>query len=530
MKISGSLEDVGIAEVMQVIHFGGRTGRLTVTCRDRRAEISFVKGQVVQAWAEGADRLGDLLVRGGAIREGELGEALEAQRAVRPARALGRVLLDRGTLSVGVLGQVLGRQIQGAIREVARWSQGGFAFEVAAAGETLARPIPDTVAGLRFDVPPLLARLAEGAGDYDETRPMSSRSAALAVSSAGNVRVGPWSREALAAEFSPTNEGPSPGSGAHLQMVEVGGRRAALPLPARPQEDTTPWPEVQLISIDQALCEGLAAALDEEPVAVTFGERERAAGDEPALVVLDARGGDSSDLASVVGRCRPVPVVAVVGGPDDTVRAYEAGVVAVVPPELDAMVACVRRFSRSPRARTETDAGGQHNAVVERLRRFLDEVRSGLYSATVSLSLMNIVAESAERGILFLAREDELAVLGAFGAQWPAGTPLSSLLRDFRLGLEAAAVLRRLTLDGASRINVDALPEALLRKIGPPRSGEAALVPVVGQDALVALVYADNGTLDVPLRDLDLLEVATAQVGLAFENELLRRKLRDRER
>lgn len=525
MKISGSLEDVGIAEVMQVIHFGARTGRLTVASLDRSAEISFVKGAVVQARAQGAERLGDLLVRAGTIPVEELGEALETQRAVQPGRALGRVLLDRGALSISILNQMLGRQIEGAVREVARWRQGSFSFEVAAVGDSSSPAIRDAVPGLRYEVPQLLAALTR-LTDHDDTAPMAARPTSAAVA-AGNVRVGPWSREALAAAFSPSPDA-QPGPDGGLQRVEVGNALARLRPAAAPED--TPWPEVRLITDNLGLFAALAAALDEEPVSVTLGERPHGQGEAPALVVIDAQDGRPEDLPSMVQRHRPVAVVAVVGGPEDTVRAYEAGVAAVVPPELDAVVACIRRFSRTPRSVSASAPVGGGQRVVERLRRFLDEVRSGLYSATVSLSLMNIVAETADRGILFLAREDELAVLGSFGAQWPAGTSLATLLREFRLDASAASALRRLTLDGAAEVSVDQLPELLMRKIGPPRSGVSALIPVVGQDALVALVYADNGTLDVPLRDLDLLEVATAQVGLAFENELLRRRLRDRER
>ena len=49
--------------------------------------------------------------------------------------------------------------------------------------------------------------------------------------------------------------------------------------------------------------------------------------------------------------------------------------------------------------------------------------------------------------------------------------------------------------------------------------------PVAGTERVIAVVYADNGEIDRKLQDLDLLEVAAAQVGIAFENELLRRQL-----
>jgi hypothetical protein len=47
----------------------------------------------------------------------------------------------------------------------------------------------------------------------------------------------------------------------------------------------------------------------------------------------------------------------------------------------------------------------------------------------------------------------------------------------------------------------------------------------VGTRRIIALIYADNGRRLRPIDDVELVEIATAQVGLAFENELLRRQL-----
>ena len=41
---------------------------------------------------------------------------------------------------------------------------------------------------------------------------------------------------------------------------------------------------------------------------------------------------------------------------------------------------------------------------------------------------------------------------------------------------------------------------------------------------MIALVYADNGPSNRPIEELDILELAAAQAGLALENELLRRQ------
>jgi hypothetical protein len=42
---------------------------------------------------------------------------------------------------------------------------------------------------------------------------------------------------------------------------------------------------------------------------------------------------------------------------------------------------------------------------------------------------------------------------------------------------------------------------------------------------VISVIYTDNGDRPEPIDDVEVLELATAQVGMAFENELLRRRL-----
>jgi hypothetical protein len=68
------------------------------------------------------------------------------------------------------------------------------------------------------------------------------------------------------------------------------------------------------------------------------------------------------------------------------------------------------------------------------------------------------------------------------------------------------------------------IPNAFFQRVGRPRTGQYAVLPVMGGTRVVALVYVDNGVSDRALDDMDMLELASAQAGLAFENELLRRE------
>jgi hypothetical protein len=78
-----------------------------------------------------------------------------------------------------------------------------------------------------------------------------------------------------------------------------------------------------------------------------------------------------------------------------------------------------------------------------------------------------------------------------------------------------------LTLDYDGR----ELPPELKEVVDRPRSGQGVFFPVLGARRAIGLIYADNGRRASGIQDVELMELATAQVGLAFENELLRRQL-----
>jgi hypothetical protein len=61
--------------------------------------------------------------------------------------------------------------------------------------------------------------------------------------------------------------------------------------------------------------------------------------------------------------------------------------------------------------------------------------------------------------------------------------------------------------------------------VGPPKNGQVVVFPVLGSQRVISVIYTDNGDNEKAIEDIDILELATAQVGMAFENELLRRQI-----
>ena len=128
MSLSGNIQDVSVADALQFIHLGGRTGTLTLTRGDIKAEIAFHQGRIVNASAPGTKRLGELLVEAGAIDDATLETALRQQDAVHPRRSLGQVLVEMKAVEAEAIYRAVEQQIERTVYELVTWSQGTFHF------------------------------------------------------------------------------------------------------------------------------------------------------------------------------------------------------------------------------------------------------------------------------------------------------------------------------------------------------------------------------------------------------------------
>ena len=140
---------------------------------------------------------------------------------------------------------------------------------------------------------------------------------------------------------------------------------------------------------------------------------------------------------------------------------------------------------------------------------------------------MNIISESVERAVLFLVRRDGLVALGAFGNNGE-GRPLAHTSRGLKLTLADKNALTDSLADSqvrALQFEDAGFPPDFSTLVGRPRSGQCAIFPVLGGARVIAVIYADNGQADRAIEEMDILELAASQAGLAFENELLRRQV-----
>jgi hypothetical protein len=506
MSLSGNIQDVSVADALQFIHLGGRTGTLTLSCGESQGGIGFHQGRIVNAWAPGGKRLGELLVEAGHIEQARLDEALLRQEAEHPRRSLGQLLVSMGAVDAETIYRTIEHQIEHTVYDLVSWKEGTFHFALDDLKpiDDIAVVPGDVIRRLNLDTQVVL---------LDALRIFDERNRA-----------------------GPSNGSPDEG------VLEVGGEsavaatpvsRAPVPTPAHgltaiAEEART---RLQVVSSDKQTADSLAQALPEVTVA-RVNLRDAGTpppGEAPPLVLLDLRqGAIALDALSALRRARPrASILALVDGDVQAGPVYQAGAIAVLSGDLALVVSCFRSVAQNRRdLMTGASRADRITANFSKLRRIVGDLRSGLISTTISLSLMNILSESVERAVLFLVRKDGLVVLGAFG-NTPGGQSLAQLSRGLIIPLSSKNALTDSLADGQVRaipFEEARLPAGIAGVVGRPRSGECAIFPVTGGQRVIALVYADNGHSNRAIEELDILELAAAQAGLAFENELLRRQ------
>lgn len=528
MSLNGKLEDVSLADVMQFVHLGRRTGTLSLSRGSQEAEIGFHRGQIVSAWAPGSKRLGDLLVAKNLVDPQTMAEILRVQTSEQPRRSLGQVLVSSGTLEFDDIRKVIEEQIEHSIYELVTWTTGSFEFAL----DEL-KPIDD-IAMYPGDVIPKLDLntqmvLLEATRIMDEKRRRQDE--------------GDTSDSAVPAPATQHDEDDGPrmlGESKSLDSVSDTLEALDVEIPLE-DEDTSQLPaaahrRLQIVSPDRKLASDMTELIRPE-IAHVVRVPLREAGTRlpgeptPTIVVLDMREGSHGveDLLAI-RRSRPrSSIICLIDSRDMTTRAFEAGAVAAIAAEPAALAACFYSLIRTLQDASGGESGSTATtrAGFARLRRVLADIRSGLLSATMALNLMHIISESVERAVLFLVRRDSLTALGAFGFS-AEGRPLAEVTRALRLSLGADNVLTRCLADGQPRslgFDQASLPPEFSALVGRPRNGQTVVFPVLGAERVISVVYTDNGSSNRAIEDIELLELATAQVGVAFENELLRRQI-----
>ncbi len=128
MSLVGRLEDLSLADILQIISLSKRSGTLTISKKEGEGYIYFNRGQVIYASVYNKKKLGELLVDKNIIKEEELKRALQRQEERGMKEPLGTILIEMGLTLPGQLEQIVKTHIIEVIQEFLNWDTGSFTF------------------------------------------------------------------------------------------------------------------------------------------------------------------------------------------------------------------------------------------------------------------------------------------------------------------------------------------------------------------------------------------------------------------
>ncbi len=126
--IEGSLRNLPLSDVFQMIATGLKTGVLTVNDEDKRARIYFEMGRIQYAHLTPGVHLGEILVRMELLTSYEVQDILRRQLEENPGTPLGLTATAMGYVTQEELKRALESQITEVLTDLMLWRRGNFHF------------------------------------------------------------------------------------------------------------------------------------------------------------------------------------------------------------------------------------------------------------------------------------------------------------------------------------------------------------------------------------------------------------------
>lgn len=129
MGLEGSIEEFGLADILQLIYFQKKTGVLSVESRLGKIKLYFHSGDVVGTESKKRTeekRLGKILVKKGLLSDQKLNEFLGKQKSTR--EKLGKYLIKNGIVAEDEVRNVLTSQMTDAVVQLFNWKKGTYEF------------------------------------------------------------------------------------------------------------------------------------------------------------------------------------------------------------------------------------------------------------------------------------------------------------------------------------------------------------------------------------------------------------------
>ncbi len=563
MSLVGSLEDLGLADILQIVSLSRKSGMLMLRSESGDGRIMLRDGLVQGAAIKGeAEDLRAVLLSQGCVEAG----AFDRARSLAGAEslALDEALQRECGLTPDRLASLRRAHVERSVIRMFGWRSGEFSFEIrdelTADDRELLLPTGLSTQYLAIEATRQGDELAQAGGasridpfadsDADIEEPVFSGE----ESAVDTLALGTAHRADADPEFAP-DEAPA------AAEVVIAGPEAGpteIAVSVLPAAEPRAAAAGHLVAIDSDLSslEWLKDSLDGLCKRVHIFQHRDAAFDRvrqylmrgvvPTVVVSDAsREPRSTELSSFVRRLRAIapaiPILAL--RPEHAGERVPEGADGVVfrpnSPTADRRrwhlyhaLATRLRAELEPWVRGEHDASARRRAqgALARLKRASERLRDPSTQGEVLSLVLDFAAESFARVAMFMVR-DEVAVGMAQRGLPPTGGPDDERMRAIELAPDAMPELFEAVLErrAAHRAAIRGPRDrALATLLGAAAPGEAYVAPIESGGRVVALIYADNLPDEKPLGDPTAFEIVLHEAGLVLDRAVLERALAER--
>jgi CheY-like chemotaxis protein len=558
MSLVGSLEDLGLGEILQIVSLSRKSGVLELNCRDRSGKVIFRSGQVIRATATTfPENLGDLLLRSGMVDIDTLKQVLIVQQEKADGRRVGDILVDEFGVDRDAIDKVVREQIERIVYSFFGWVEGSFAFELGDPEELAATTLNPLQFMLDSGLNPQWLAM-EGSRLIDEKRHRGDD-----VEEHGESLV---DIDRLLAEVKGGEELPAP--------VPVVGESIPADRVADIQRsflvvDDDPLTVEQIVLLLQkrratvrAFTTGpqfLAVVNQADPATTTLVidlimPRRDGSGLLGGLELLEEIRKDYPDFSVLMMSDHPsneaeesirrfgVPALL----PKPTRGEVAEGTAGAALAELaDALFSLtgqqgapatrdkdlfnigVELFQEMGEASGLTLQPSRQSPGLHLLRGMLEELNNPSLGGGIILLILRFASELMNRAVIFLVKEKEVVGLGQFGIELQ-GESADVRVRNTRIPSREESLFSDALNTMTPHRSTPASrkwDDHLFNQFGGRKPQEIFLGPLVSEGRVVAILYGDNLPEQKPVGDTEALEIFLSQAGMAMEKALLERRL-----
>jgi hypothetical protein len=572
MSLVGSLEDLSLGDILQIISLSEKSGVLSLQTIGCDGRIVFIDGLVCGAQLNGGPgSMRGLLVEGGYLAEAEF-EAASAY-AAETGESLAASVAAVSDLSAARVESLCREATEAAVVEMFAWATGNFNFDVRQSPEIDDLEILPEGINSQY-----LAMKATGRGDEGSEGELSSQQAAEPAADASGLdgagfddcdAVSAHEQSGVAQDGDPPAEQPvtvaATSSGDESQRVAENCASVA-PNPTAPPSPCVMAGALVVLDDDLLSLEWAKSVLRSEfsPIHI-FQNMDQALsrirqylvrGKPPVLLVspdakVDSMGGirDTTDFVARLKAQSPDMKILWLQeeavGPAECKGAADGLVLRPAQSQLrpggddEQSEVLARDFVQRLQLALSSSAAGPPAVSAEPHKEIPRESLGQLRDATRELTAassrgeilpvtIRFAADSFERVAMFLVHEGKAVGIAQHGLSL-AGGPDDADLRNISFDVADSGWLSRV-LTASKPVIAAAQTDgdrALASLLGDEIPEEAYLAPIESSGQVIAVLYCDNLPGRAAIGDTSALEVVLHHAGLALDRAALERALRE---